>query len=960
MGKTFEQGREAIEKLCQYYSTNREKFLEPGVKEAHVRLNLIDPLFEALGWDVGNAAMVAPQYRDVVTEDSLDVEGHHKAPDYTFRVGESRKFYAEAKKCSIDIEATPEPAYQVRRYGWNGKLAVSVLTNFDQLAVYDCTIPPKPKDKASRARIMFFHFEEYPERWQELWNVLSKEAVWSGAFDQLATSKRKRGTSEVDEEFLKELERWRDELARHIALRNPDISSDDLNTAVHRTIDRVVFLRMAEDRGIEPYEQLLKLCEQPDIYSRFMKILCRKADDRYNSGLFHFRREDGISEAPDRITPTLVVDDKVFKLILESLYFIHGSPYHFGVMPVEILGTVYERFLGKVIRLTEGHRAKVEEKPEVRKAGGVYYTPSYIVDYIVKQTVGRQIEGCSPAQLAGGRGKATFRVLDMACGSGSLLLGAYQLLLDHCLKWYVEHKPERHVSAVYKDPRNGQWRLTIEEKKRILTTHIFGVDIDPQAVEVSKLSLLLKALEGESDVSISRQLELFHNRALPNLSDNIKCGNSLIGPDYFHGKLNLDLGEMKRVNPFDWKREFPGAFKDGGFDCVIGNPPYGSNISPERLDYLESKYNLMRAFPDYYVAFVEAAHGRLRKRGRFGYIIPSAWLGGPAYTSLREFILGFTIESVILLPFDVFKDAYIDTVLLTTRKLQPEKNHEVNVHEYPKRGALTLIDQEVFKDSNIKQAYWEGHENRKFVLNPGILSLLCHMRQNIPNRFGDAVSMVRGVLFDSSLLTEKRISDHSHPYFEGDVYRYRINFNAPRWIEFGENMQECPKELHWFQGPRLLLRRLVNRQQRMMAAPIDETVITNKNLYVIKPKGRESLAYVLGLLNSKLISRLYLAQVSQAAKDDFPQVTIRDCLALPYRCISPDKKRDLAKRNKMEALVGLLINTYKQYAVTRSITEKQIIQRQIDSTDAEIDRLVYELYDLTDEEIAIVESGGEA
>ena len=122
-------------------------------------------------------------------------------------------------------------------------------------------------------------------------------------------------------------------------------------------------------------------------------------------------------------------------------------------MPVEILGTVYERFLGKVIRLTAGHQAKVEEKPEVRKAGGVYYTPAYIVDYIVKHTVGRQIEGQSPAQLAGGKGRPPFRVLDMACGSGSFLLGAYQCLLDHCLKWYVEHKPENvHKKAVYHGP----------------------------------------------------------------------------------------------------------------------------------------------------------------------------------------------------------------------------------------------------------------------------------------------------------------------------------------------------------------------------------------------------------------------------------------------------------------------------------------------------------------------------
>ena len=508
-------------------------------------------------------------------------------------------------------------------------MALSILTNFEELGVYDCTLRPHPAEKPSHGQIQHFCFEQYPDRWRELWDVFSREAVWGGAFDQYAASKRKRGTSEVDVEFLKEIEGWRDTLARNIALRNKGISSDDLSTAVQRTIDRIVFLRMAEDRGLEPYEQLLKLCERDDVYPRFMRDLCRHADEKYNSGLFHFQKESDVSEDPDRITPKLTVDDKVLKAILQSLYFAHGSPYHFGVLPVEILGTVYERFLGKVIRLTPGHQAKVEEKPEVRKAGGVYYTPAYIVDYIVKQTVGRQIEGRSPAQLAGGKGQPPFRALDMACGSGSFLLGAFRHLLDHCLKWYVEHTPESFKKAVYEDPRDGHWRLTIDEKKRILTTHIFGVDIDAQAVEVTKLSLLLKVLEGETDQTVSRQQRLFHDRALPNLADNIKCGNSLIGPDYFTGKLISDPDEMKRVNPFDWQTRFPEVFNAGGFDAVIGNPPYISiqtmnETGPDEVAYFNSHFNAAgKGSYDIYVVFIERGIGLLAAHGALGFIVPS-------------------------------------------------------------------------------------------------------------------------------------------------------------------------------------------------------------------------------------------------------------------------------------------------------------------------------------------------
>jgi hypothetical protein len=363
------QGKDKVARLCLYFSTNRHVFLAQGVNEARVRQLLIDPFFEALGWDVTNKALTAPQYREVIPEDSLEIEGQQKAPDYTFRVGTLPKFYAEAKKCTVNLGADPAPAFQLRRYGFSGKLALSILTNFGELSIYDCTARPYLTDKASHSRIEYFHADEYPDRWPELWEVFSRDAVWSGAFDQYANSKRKRGTSEVDNEFLSEMEGWREALARNIALRNEDISPDDLNAAVQLTIDRVVFLRMAEDRALEPYEQLLKLSEAPDIYRRFMHQLCRRADEKYNSGLFHFQKESGVSEPPDRITPKLAVDDRVFKPILQNLYFAYGSPYAFGVMPVEILGTIYERFLGNVIRLTAGHQARVEESRRSARPG---------------------------------------------------------------------------------------------------------------------------------------------------------------------------------------------------------------------------------------------------------------------------------------------------------------------------------------------------------------------------------------------------------------------------------------------------------------------------------------------------------------------------------------------------------------------------------------------------------------
>jgi len=316
----------------------------------------------------------------------------------------------------------------------------------------------------------------------------------------------------------------------------------------------------------------------------------------------------------------------------------------------------------------------------VRKAGGVYYTPAYIVDYIVKNTVGKMIEGKSPAQLAGGKSGQPLRVLDMACGSGSFLLGAYQCLLDHCLKWYLENHPAKHKEGVYLDSRGKYWRLTIAEKKRILITHIFGVDIDLQAVEVSKLSLLLKVLEGETDETVGQSRQLFHERALPNLSNNIKCGNSLIGPDYFSGRLIPDPDEMKRVNPFDWSREFPNAMGSGGFDCVIGNPPYiGFHGFKEDKKYLEIKFRSAEGKFDLYLPFIEKSIELIRQDGLLSLICPTNFTKRGHGKSLRKLIQrSVTIRQIC--DFEdqqIFKGATNYTGIFVFEKSTPKKDHKI-------------------------------------------------------------------------------------------------------------------------------------------------------------------------------------------------------------------------------------------------------------------------------------------
>jgi type I restriction-modification system DNA methylase subunit len=623
--------------LIDRFKEHLEQYKGASYDEANTRTDFIDPLFKLLGWDVANRNSYAEQYREVIREDKVSIEGGKKAPDYCFRIGGVRKFFVEAKKPSIDLRNDSSPAYQLRRYAYSAKLPLSILTDFQEFAVYDTRIKPGPSDSASVARIEYFTFENYPEKWAYLTGTFSRDAILHGAFDKYVEDTRnKHGTGEVDKEFLNLIDQWREKLARNIALRNRNLPLHQLNFAVQKTIDRIVFLRIAEDRGIDTYGMMSALLNGTNQYTR-LRQLFTQADARYNGGLFNF--------AEDTLTPGLTVDDNIIKDIVRSVYYPQ-SPYEFSVLDVAILGNIYEQFLGKTIRLTTEHRVKVEEKPEVKKAGGVYYTPRDIVEYIVDHTVGEALKETTPAKVE------QLRILDPACGSGSFLLGAYDKLLSWHLDWYAQ---DTHRAKALKDhriiePRTGDYRLTIDEKRRILTNNIYGVDIDDQAVEIAKLSLTLRLLEGET----SETAELFtrggHQRLLPKLETNIKCGNSLIGPDFYSDKpesLFVDDDTRYRINAFDWKGAsgFKQVFDThGGFDVVLGNPPYVRSIhlkedNVAQWQFCRTHYATAADREwDIYLVFVEKGLSLLRTGGRLGYILPNKFLNSQVGANLRQLI----------------------------------------------------------------------------------------------------------------------------------------------------------------------------------------------------------------------------------------------------------------------------------------------------------------------------------
>jgi len=951
---------EEVIDLVERFERNIERYKGPDYREEDLKHEFINPFFEALGWDVQNKKGRAPQYRDVIFEDSIKTTKGKEAPDYCFTLAGTKMFFVEAKNPSVDIRKGVGPAYQLRRYAWSANLAISILTDFEEFAVYESRKLPKKDDKASVERVKYLNYKEYVENWEWISSIFSRESVYNGNFDKFAEgTKKKRGTQEVDDEFLKDMEQWRVSLAKNIALRNVWIGQRLLNHSVQLTIDRIIFIRMCEDRGIERFEQLLETTKKGDIYTELGKLF-RKADEKYNSGLFHFRKERGRETQPDEFTLTLRIDDKVLKDIIKHLYY-PDCPYEFSVLPPEILGNVYEQFLGKVIRLTAGHRAKVEDKPEVKKAGGVYYTPKYIVDYIVENTVGKLCDGKSPDQIS------KLHILDPACGSGSFLLGAFTYLINYHRDYYMEQREKKTGKGKKKfdekiyQGKGGEWQLDIREKKRILLNNIHGVDIDSQAVEVTKLSLLLKVLEGES-----RQLTITRERALPDLGNNIKCGNSLIGTDFYTGGIQttLDDSERLRINAFDWETEFKEIMDNGGFDAVIGNPPYiftRELLSDTERQYFSSHYQYSWEKHNTFMLFMEISTRLLKASGKCSYIVPNSWLTIESGHLLRELLLN-KVEVIIDFNYQVFQGVSMEpSIFIFTGKSigKPISVLRVQFKEEFSNSSFSDIDRNIWSNEQLHRYVFSENENLIDIIDAVAMN-------NI--KIGDIFNVFTGLQAyekgkGAPPQTADDVKNHiydrdnwenedSYKYFQGwNVDRYQYVWSG-KWMQYG-NWLSQPRKIENFTSPRILLREITGSLPHCLkSCLVLDSYLNNKSiLNILHPESDiRELKCLLGILNSTLISVYYKQKAVKSARKIFPKVVIRNLREFPYPKMITEKNSDF-----LSNLIERMIELYSKLLAMKSPHEKQTIQRQIDAIDKQIDALVYKLYGLTEEEINIVE-----
>ena len=607
---------------------NFYKDTKNSYNEHSCRIEYIDPLLKVLGWDVANEKGLAPQYREVIAE---NYSTRTDRPDYTITLRGVPKFFVEAKKPAVDITREPDPAIQTRKYGWNAKHRLAVLTNFEYLAIYDTCHIAHEDDGCAVARYRLYHYTEYVEKIEEIVGLIARDTVYSGDFDAYldenfpATGGQ---TQQVDTMFLSQINEWRVALSNELYAQGSRYASlEVLNDVVQEFINQIVFLRICEDKNLPLYHKLKDTITDSNQMQSKLEELFRSADRRYNSGMFS--GEDIIFD----------LSCEVIKRMIEDLYYPQ-SPYLFNIIEPNLLGKIYEIFLTEQLVLLENNTIGLGKKKDCQNRS-VVTTPTEIVKYMVDKTLSKVCEGKTPSEIL------NISVADIACGSGIFLEEAFAYLQDYCVQWYISNGQRNHLIETGID----LYKLPLQEKKDILCSCIYGIDIDIHAVEVAKFSLLIKLIEDETAPSVAEVVPI-----LPDLSNNIQFGNSLVSQAELIGISGANHQVMEIV-PFDWS-----AINNGcGFDVIIGNPPYVNTegmhtlLPSAEVEIYKKKYKTSHKQFDKYFIFIEQAINKIKENGLVCYIVPNKFFKIGAGEKLRSLIA----KERMLVSLDDFGDTQL-------------------------------------------------------------------------------------------------------------------------------------------------------------------------------------------------------------------------------------------------------------------------------------------------------------
>ena len=893
----FERVVELVSKYEQIKKSGEiKKYNEESTKK-----DFILPLFEALGWNVDNRGK---SNDSVSAEESIS----KKRVDYGFRISGIPKFFLEAKSLKEEnIQTNHKYITQAIDYAWMKSCSWAILTNFETIAVYNADW----KDSIYPNNFVFvFRTNDFLTNKNFLY--LSKKAFENNELDNYAeTVYKKQLKNPINKQLLQDMIHFREVLSKDIVRNNhgKNLTQDDIDESVQRILDRLIFIRNAEDRGLEE-NQLQSNVRQ--WYSRgkghLMKEISRiyaDYDRNYNSKLFaHHLCDD------------LYIDNEALQEVIEGLNHSKDNSYRydFSIIESDVLGNIYEQYLGNILKSTH-KRAKLEESKTHRKEQGIYYTPSYIVDYIVKNTVGEYIKTHTPEEIR------KVRILDPACGSGSFLIKAYKELEGYWSKYYEKNKDISESVRTVKQTKfnpdmEGNEIEFYSTKTEILKNNIFGVDLDPKAVEIAQLNLLLQISEKK--------------QRLPLLQNNIKVGNSLIDDPTISDRA------------FKWEEEFPEIMNGGGFNIVFGNPPYGK----EQLALLrKTEFNQHN---DIYSAFLEEAKRLLKSEGFMGFITPVSWQTGEKYKFVRNKLLqaAFPVK-LVNLPYDVFPDAYVDTCIVILSK---KPRNVFTFTNYSKTESSNELSDADTRAVTIRMKDVLNDPYKRILPGAAYYKFRNRFNDNSFMKLGDLTISIRGPEANKYRIAgESDLHEAGYPFFQGNVYRYSINKkkNVSAIVEsdFNNTYRQ------FYTGERILVRRIINRQDRIMATLTNEDFLHKKDLYVFKSTDTSvENKYLLSLINSKLFSYIYVNTSTISLKDDFRQTTLAELRRLPVLLATKEQQTKLS--HMVDQFFGLLRELQTLRENTDNYKEKIL---QIQKLDEKIDEMIYKLYEIKEDEVRMIE-----
>ncbi|MEK6913750.1 MAG: N-6 DNA methylase [Nanoarchaeota archaeon] len=887
-----EEAKEKLKQLIQEFSEG-EKYWDSKPEE-DIKHQFIEPLFEdILGWG-----------RKDISKEQRVLKGR---ADYILKNGNQEVLVVEAKKTNVLLK--DEEGRQAVSYAYHRKIKFSVLTNFKYLYVYHALSNIKNIGKnLLKVNNEYFRldFKDFLDKFDVLW-LLSKESFEKGEINKLLSAKDEKLNKPIDVTILNDLLNIRSWLSKDLKSKKNYLTQEVIDEVVQIMIDRLIFIRSVEDRGLEPMNYLRSLesdvREQRTKLQLFHYILEKfeEFNQKYDSRLF----EKGLLEKEGAFS-----EDSLRKVIL-ALYF--GSEnnqerYMFDQIPGDLFGSIYEQYLGTILAGTE-KRVTLDSSSGKRKKMGIYYTPSYIVDYIVKNTVHEYIKDKTIDEIL------NVKILDPACGSGSFITRAFTEVCNTIKEKLNEGKEGSKI--LFKKSKDKIEELSLGQKIEVLKSCIYGVDLDEKAVEIARLNLLLKLLDGETQES--RKL------LLPHLENNIKCGNSLID----------DTKVSDRA--FKWEVEFKEVMNSGGFDVVVGNPPYGAELLEKDRELLEKKFKLGNT--DTACLFMALAVNLLKSKGTNGFIIPKPFVYSSTWKEIREKLLAGLTEIVDV--GKVWKEVKLEQVIYFYNKDKNERFYDSCVRSNQEIKQIGKINKETFKEFG-------------FLLN-GISEKELNIGRKIKNAgvsLNELVINQRGAIYQKEITEEK--SDLK--VLGGmQIGRYVLSPELKGYI----SKKIIKDEKANIKQNSILVQRLVAHIEH----PIDHIKITASlvrdlkiNDYIIvdtinqlQNKSKFSSELLIAIINSKLTNwyayRFIFGKAIRTMQFDNP-VTKR--ITIP-KVSSPKEK-------KLIELVNQMLELQRKYHNEKVVgNEKERLKQQIDNVDYEIDQEIYKLYELTPEEIKIVE-----